>query len=76
MIKSAGRASDLDIVTDRLTDLELLFGKGLLRKEVLLNQQIEKSLVEAQLSNLAGPSRAVCARTWANSDIKLGECGR
>jgi polysaccharide export outer membrane protein len=42
----------LGIVLGRLRDLELLFGKGLLRKEVLINQQIEKSLIEAQLSNL------------------------
>ncbi|MGH9548056.1 MAG: hypothetical protein ACRD3W_01725, partial [Terriglobales bacterium] len=42
----------LDIVNTHLADLETLFGKGLLRKDVLLNQQIEKTLVEAQLSNL------------------------
>jgi polysaccharide export outer membrane protein len=60
----------LAIVTDRLTDLDLLFGKGLLRKEVLINQQIEKSLVESQLSNL----EAQVARLRQNMgelDLKL-----
>jgi polysaccharide export outer membrane protein len=62
----------LDIVIDRLTDLDILFGKGLLRKEVLINQQIEKALVESQLSNL----EAQVARLRQNMgelEFKLGE---
>ena len=52
--------------------MEHLFGKGLLRKDVLLNEQIEKSLVEGQLSNL----QAQVARLRQNMgdlDIKLGD---
>jgi polysaccharide biosynthesis/export protein len=62
----------LNIVNGRLTDLEGLFSKGLLRKEVLLNQQIEKSLVEGQISNL----EAQVARLRQNMgelDVKLGD---
>lgn len=62
----------LDIVTDRLTDLDLLFGKGLLRKEVLINQQIEKSLVEAQLSNLEAQV-AHLRQNMGELDVKLGD---
>ena len=42
----------LDIVNEHLADLEYLQTKGLVRKEVLLNQQIEKTLVESQISTL------------------------
>jgi polysaccharide export outer membrane protein len=62
----------LAIVNGRLADLEGLFSKGLLRKEVLLNQQIEKSLVEAQISNL----EAQVARLRQNMgelEVKLNE---
>jgi polysaccharide export outer membrane protein len=62
----------LTIVNARLADLDGLFKKGLLRKEVLLNQQIEKSLVEAQVSNL----EAQVARLRQNVgelEFKLGE---
>jgi polysaccharide biosynthesis/export protein len=62
----------LDIVTDRLTDLDKLFGKGLLRKEVLINQQIEKSLVEAQLSNLEAQV-AHLRQNMGELDFKLGD---
>jgi polysaccharide export outer membrane protein len=62
----------LDIVTDRLTDLDQLFGKGLLRKEVLINQQIEKSLVEAQLSNLEAQV-ARLRQNMGDLDFKLGD---
>ena len=41
----ASQNERLDIVNSRLADLEPLFRKGLLRKEILLNQQIEKTLV-------------------------------
>src|SRR5262245_27201585 len=62
----------VSIVSAHLVDLELLFGKGLLRKDVLLNQQIEKTLVEGQISNL----EAQVARLRQNAgelDIKLGD---
>lgn len=62
----------LAIVTDRLTDLDMLFGKGLLRKDVLINQQIEKSLVEAQLSNLQAQV-AHLRQSMGELDVKLGE---
>jgi polysaccharide export outer membrane protein len=62
----------LAIVNSRLADLEGLFSKGLLRKEVLQNQQIEKSLVEGQISNL----NAQVARlrySMGDLDVKLGD---
>ena len=62
----------LGIVMDRLGDLELLFGKGLLRKEVLLNQQIEKSLIEGQLSNLEAQV-ARLRQNMGDLDVKLVE---
>ncbi len=62
----------LDIVTDRLSDLDILFGKGLLRKEVLINQQIEKSLVEAQLSNLEAQV-AHLRQNMGELEFKLGD---
>lgn len=51
-IQIAKQKERLGIVESHLTDLQTLFDKGLLRKDVLLNQQIEKTLVESQLSNL------------------------
>ena len=51
----------LAIVNSRLADLELLFGKGLLRKDVLLNQQIEKVPGRGTDVEFAGPSRASSA---------------
>ena len=62
----------LGIVNSHLADLELLFGKGLLRKEVLLNQQIEKALVEAQLSTLEAQV-AHLGQTMGELDVKLGD---
>jgi polysaccharide export outer membrane protein len=44
----------LNIVNGRLADLEHLFDKGFLRKDVLIGQQIEKALVQAELSRLEG----------------------
>jgi polysaccharide biosynthesis/export protein len=68
----AKQKEHLTIVNGHLADLELLFGKGLLRKDVLLNEQIQKALVEGQLSNL----QAQVARLRQNMgelDIKLGD---
>jgi polysaccharide biosynthesis/export protein len=62
----------LGIVNSHLADLQLLFGKGLLRKEVLLNQQIEKALVEAQLSNLEAQV-AHLRQTMGELDVKLAD---
>ena len=62
----------LGIVNRHLADLDLLFGKGLLRKEVLLNQQIEKSLVEAQVSNLEAQV-AHLRQTMGELDARLGD---
>jgi protein involved in polysaccharide export with SLBB domain len=51
----------LDIVTDRLTDLDQLFGKGLLRKEVLINQQIVSAQAWSALPS-PGRSRSAASR--------------
>ena len=62
----------LAIVNSHLVDLETLFAKGLLRKEVLLNQQIERSLVEGQVSNLQAQV-ARLRQSMGDLDIKLGD---
>ena len=62
----------LNMVNGRLADLEPLFKKGYLRKDALVSQQIEKTLVEAQLSNL----EAQVARLHqgvGELDVKLGD---
>ena len=62
----------LDIVNSHLADLEPLFGKGFLPKEVLLNQQIEKVLVEGQVSNLKAQV-AHLRQNMGELDVKLGD---
>lgn len=62
----------LNIVTGRLADLEPLFKKGYLRKDVIVNQQIEKTLVEAQLSNLEAQV-ARLRQGVGELDVKLGD---
>ena len=62
----------LAIVNSRLADLEGLFSKGLLRKEVLQNQQIEKSLVEGGISNLEAQV-ARLRQELGDVDVKLGD---
>ena len=62
----------LAIVNSRLADLEGLFSKGLLRKEVLLNQQIEKSLVEGQISNLEAQV-ARLRQMLGDLEVRLGD---
>ena len=62
----------LNIVNGRLADLEPLFNKGYLRKDVLVNQQIEKTLVEAQLSNLEAQV-ARLHQGMGELDVKLGD---
>jgi len=68
----AKQKEHLEIVNSHLADLQTLFGKGLLRKEVLLNQQIEKALVEAQLSTLEAQV-AHLGQTMGELDVKLGD---
>jgi len=68
----ANQNERLDIVNGRITDLEPLFAKGFLRKEVLLNQRIEKTLVQAQLSNLEAQV-AHLRQTMGDLDVKLGD---
>jgi polysaccharide export outer membrane protein len=62
----------LEIVNGRLADLEPLFEKGYLRKEILLNQQIDKTLVQTQLSNLQAQV-AHLRQTMGDLDVKLGD---
>jgi polysaccharide biosynthesis/export protein len=62
----------LAIVNSRLADLEGLFSKGLLRKDVLQNQQIEKALVEGQISNLEAQV-ANLRQTMGDLDVRLGD---
>jgi polysaccharide export outer membrane protein len=62
----------LTIVNTRLADLEGAFKKGLLRKDVLLNQQIEKALVEGQISNLEGQV-ARLRQDMGELDVKIGD---
>ena len=68
----ASQNERLDIVNSRLADLEPLLRKGLLRKEILLNQQIEKTLVQSQVSNLEG-QLARLRRDKGELDVKLGD---
>jgi polysaccharide biosynthesis/export protein len=68
----AKQKEHLAIVNSHLADLQLLFGKGLLRKDVLLDQQIEKSLVEGQVSNLQAQV-AHLRQNMGELDIKLGD---
>jgi len=68
----ASQNERLDIVNARIADLEPLFSKGLLRKDVLLNQQIEKTLVQSQLSNLEAQV-AHLRQTMGDLDVKLGD---
>ena len=68
----ASQNERLEIVNGRLADLEPLFNKGYLRKEVLINQQIEKTLVQSQLSNLEAQV-AHLRQTMGDLEVKLGE---
>ena len=68
----ASQNERLDIVNGRIADLEPLFRKGLLRKEILINQRIEKTLVQSQLSNLEAQV-AHLRQTMGDLDVKLGD---
>jgi polysaccharide biosynthesis/export protein len=60
----------LDNVNEHLADLDLLFGKGLVRKDVLINQRIEKALVEAEQSRLEA-QLAHLRQSMGDLDIKI-----
>ena len=66
----ANQKEHLDIVNNRLADLERLFDKGYLTKQVLINQQIEKALVQAQLSSLEA-NVARLQQTMGDLDVKI-----
>ena len=68
----AKQKEHLAIVNDHLADLEHLFAKGLLRKDVLLSEQIQKTLVEGQLSNFQAQV-AHLRQTMGDLDIRLGD---
>jgi polysaccharide export outer membrane protein len=68
--QSAIQNARLDIVNGRLADLEPLFHKGFLRKEVLINQQIEKTVVQSQLSNMQAQV-AHLRQIMGDLDVKL-----
>ena len=68
----ANQNERLDIVDGRIADLEPLFSKGFLRKEILINLRIEKTLVQSQLSNLEAQV-AHLRQTMGDLDVKLGD---
>jgi polysaccharide biosynthesis/export protein len=68
----ASQNERLDIVNSRIADLEPLLRKGLLRKEIFLNQQIEKTLVQSQVSSLEAQV-ARLRQDQGNLDVKLGD---
>ena len=72
MNQIARQKEHLDIVKNHLADLELLFSKGLLTKAVLQNQQIEKSIVEGQVSNLQAEV-ARLQQSMGELDVRLGD---
>ena len=68
----ARQKEHLELVNTHLADLQVLYGKGLLRKDVLLNQQIEKALVKSQLSYLEAQV-AHLRQAMGELDFKLGD---
>ena len=68
----ANQKEHLDIVNSHLADLDSLFRKGFLRKEVVLNQQIEKTLVQSQVSSLEAQV-AHLRQNMGDLDVKLGD---
>ena len=68
----ANQKERLDIVNGRLTDLQSLFQKGYLRKDVLVSQQIEKTLAQSQLSNLEAQVFHL-RQTMGDIDVRLGD---
>ena len=68
----ANQNERLDIVNGRIADLEPLLQKGFLRKEILINLRIEKTVVQSQLSNLEAQV-AHLRQTMGDLDVKLGD---
>jgi polysaccharide export outer membrane protein len=68
----ANQNERLDIVNGRIADLEPLFSKGFLRKEILTNLRIERTLVQSQLSNVEAQV-AHLRQTMGDLDVKLGD---
>ena len=68
----ASQNERLNIVNSRIADLEPLFRKGFLTKQILLNQQIEKTLVQSQISNLEAQV-AHLRQAMGDLDVKLGD---
>lgn len=62
----------LGIVSNHLDDLETLYRKGYVTKVLLLNQRIEKTLVEAQLSSLEAEV-ARLKQDMSELEVKLGD---
>lgn len=62
----------LDLVNGRIAGLEPLFNKGYLRKEVLTNEQIEKTVVQTQLATLQAQV-AHLRQSMGDLDVKLVE---
>jgi polysaccharide export outer membrane protein len=68
----AKQKEHLGIVNGHLDDLETLFAKGLLRKDVLLNEQIQKTLVEGQMANLEAQV-ARLRQNMGDLEVRLGD---
>ena len=68
----AKQKEHLDIVNSHLADLGHLFGKGLLRKDVLLNEQIQKTMVEGQVSSLEA-QLARLRQNMGDLEVRLGD---
>src|SRR5262245_15179000 len=62
----------LSIVNSHIVDLEHLFGKGLLRKDVLLNEQIQRTMVEGQVA-FSESQLAKLRQNMGDLDVKLGD---
>ena len=60
-------------MNERLADLEHLFGKGLLRKHVLINQRIEKATRSGESYRDWRAKRANLRQTMGDLDVKIGE---
>jgi polysaccharide biosynthesis/export protein len=68
----AKQKEHLDIINSHLADLRHLFDKGLLRKDVLLKEQIQKTMVEGQISSLEG-QLARLRQNMGDLEVRLGD---
>ena len=69
----AKQKEHLGIVNSHLADLESLFGKGLLRKDVLLNRADREDAGRGTIVEFAGARSRVFARHMGDLDIRLGD---